>query len=100
MTLNGWAVSAVCGIGMFLFLMPTAGSLAANDKPPENTGTAEETSKLAAAAGKYDIAGMKLGTPFKEAMQALKGHNPKLQMKKDTIKYDVLQGNCCMGSRL
>jgi hypothetical protein len=65
--------------------------------PPPNTGTPEQTAKLAAAAGKYDIAGMKLGTPLKEAMQTLKAHNPKLQMKKDTIKYDVLGGELLYG---
>jgi len=51
-----------------------------SQEPPPNTGTAEETAKLAAAAGKYDIADMKLGMPLKEAMQTLKAHNPKLQM--------------------
>ena len=65
--------------------------------PPPNTGTPEQTAKLAAAAGKYDIAGMKLGMPLKEAMQTLKAHNPKLQMKKDTIKYDVLGGELLYG---
>ena len=50
--------------------------------PPPNTGTPEQTAKLAVAAGKYDIAGMKLGMPLKEAMQVLKAHNPKLQMKR------------------
>ena len=94
-----WTVSVLIGTA--------SGTFAANDQfqsgadllgtpppnpsgPPPNTGTPEQTAKLAAAAGKYDIAGMKLGTPLKEAMQALKAHNPKLQMKKDTIKYDVL----------
>ena len=65
--------------------------------PPPNTGTPEQTAKLAVAAGKYDIAGMKLGTPLKEAMQALKAHNPKLQMKQDTIRYDVLGGDLLYG---
>ncbi|MEO5957139.1 MAG: hypothetical protein ABIR36_15820 [Nitrospiraceae bacterium] len=115
MSLRDWVVGAsVCGIAIVLFGMPTVASFAANDQfqsgadllgtpqpkpsgPPENTGTPEETAKLAAAAGKYDIAGMKLGTPLKEAMQALKAHNPKLQMKKDTIKYDVLGGELLYG---
>ncbi|MDP3597653.1 MAG: hypothetical protein Q8S75_11735, partial [Nitrospirota bacterium] len=35
--------------------------------------------------------------PLKEAMQTLKAHNPKLQMKKDTIKYDVLGGELLYG---
>lgn len=65
--------------------------------PPENVGTAEQTAKLASVAGKYDIAGMKLGTPLKEAMQALKAHNPKLQMQKHTLKYDVLGGELLYG---
>ncbi|NOT96201.1 MAG: hypothetical protein HOP00_07815, partial [Nitrospira sp.] len=101
-----WTVSVLIGTA--------SGTFAANDQfqsgadllgtpppnpsgPPPNTGTPEQTAKLAAAAGKYDIAGMKLGTPLKEAMQALKAHNPKLQMKKDTIKYDVLGGELLYG---
>ena len=101
-----WTVSVLIGTA--------SGTFAANDQfqsgadllgtpppnpsgPPPNTGTPEQTAKLAAAAGRYDIAGMKLGTPLKEAMQALKAHNPKLQMKKDTIKYDVLGGELLYG---
>ena len=96
MSLRDWAVSAsACGFAMVLFGMPTVTSFAADQfqsgadllgtppkqsGPPPNTGTPEQTAKLAAAAGKYDIAGMKLGTPLKEAMQTLKAHNPKLQM--------------------
>lgn len=75
--------------------MPLTSSFA--QEPPPNTGTPEETAKLAAVAGKYDIAGMKLGMPLKEAMQALKAHNPKLQMQKNTIKYDVLGGELLYG---
>jgi hypothetical protein len=112
MTLKQWAMGILaCGMAMALFEMPV---LFAADQfqsgadllgtpppqpsgPPPNTGTPEQTAKLAAAAGKYDIAGMKLGTPLKEAMQTLKAHNPKLQMKKDTIKYDVLGGEMLYG---
>lgn len=88
------------GVGSVLFvlvllLMPVHPSFA--QQQALNTGTPEKTAKLAAAAGKYDIAGMKLGTPLKEAMQALKAHNPKLQLKKDTIKYDVLGGELLYG---
>ncbi|ALA57923.1 hypothetical protein [Nitrospira moscoviensis] len=82
-------------LATLMFLMPAASALA--QEPPPNTGTAEETAKLAAAAGKYDIAGMKLGTPLKEAMQALKAHNPKLQMQKQALKYDVLGGELLYG---
>ena len=104
--------ATVIGVAMVLFGMPTVTSFAADQfqsgadllgtppersGPPPNTGTPEETAKLAVAAGKYDIAGMKLGMPLKEAMQALKAHNPKLQMKKDTIKYDVLGGEMLYG---
>jgi hypothetical protein len=96
-----------------ILMAPASRTLAANDQfqsasdllgtpqpqsstPPENTGTPAETAKLATAAGKNDIAGMKLGTPLKEAMQALKAHIPKLQLKKDTIKYDVLGGRTAL----
>ena len=112
MTLKQWTLSTItCGMTIVLFEMPM---LFAADQiqsgadllgtppaqpsgPPPNTGTPEQTAKLAVAAGKYDIAGMKLGTPLKEAMQALKAHNPKLQMKKETIKYDVLGGELLFG---
>lgn len=98
MILRGVAVGAAAiGFAMVLFSVPIPAALAVNDTPPENTGTPEATAKLAAAAGKYDIAGMKLGTPLKEAMQTLKTHNPKLQMKKDTVKYDVLGGELLYG---
>jgi hypothetical protein len=80
---------------LVLVLMPLQASVA--QEAPPNTGTPEETAKLAAAAGKYDIAGMKLGTPLKDTMQALKAHNPKMQMKKETIKYDVLGGELLYG---
>ena len=113
MDIKDWAIrTMVVGVAMVLFGMPTVTSFAADQfqsgadllgtppkqsGPPPNTGTPEQTAKLAAAAGKCDIAGMKLGTPLKEAMQALKAHNPKLQMKKDTIKYDVLGGELLYG---
>ena len=86
---------AKASVSALIVLMSLSSLLA--QEPPPNTGTPEQTAKLAAAAGKYDIAGMKLGTPLKEAMQTLKAHNPKLQMKKDTIKYDVLGGELLYG---
>src|SRR5215217_1242371 len=88
------ALTIMAGATAFVLLTRSA-SFA--QEPPPNTGKPEETAKLAAAAGKYDIAGMKLGTPLKEAMQTLKAHNAKLQMKKDTIKYDVLGGELLYG---
>lgn len=90
-------VSAVSSALLTLALCTMVPPTSFSQEPPPNTGTPEQTAKLAAAAGKYDIAGMKLGTPLKEAMQALKAHNPKLQMKKDTIKYDVLGGELLYG---
>ncbi|MFN0039289.1 MAG: hypothetical protein ACKVP2_07250 [Burkholderiales bacterium] len=83
-------------IGLVISVLTSTANQAVAD-PPENIGTPEETAKLAAVAGKYDIAGMKLGTPLKEAMQALKAHNPKLQMKKHTLRYDVLGGELLYG---
>ncbi len=94
MGFGGSAIRSVIFVTVFWFAPPA--SVFAQEPPP-NTGTPEETAKLAAAAGKYDIAGMKLGTPLKEAMQALKAHNPKLQMQKHTLKYDVLGGELLYG---
>lgn len=93
MRCDTWS-SRVTAVALALAMAPT--SLRAQ-QPPPNTGTPEETTRLAAAAGKYDIAGMKLGMPLKAAMQALKAHNPKLQMKRDTIRYDVLGGALLYG---
>lgn len=86
------AVSAVAFVCASLM-----GSLSSAQQPPVNTGTAAETARLAALAGKYDIAGLKLGVPLKEAMEALKAHNPALQMKQDTIRYDDLGGQLLYG---
>lgn len=66
-------------------------------EPPPNVGTPEETARLAKAASKYDIAGMRLGTPLKEAMTALRAHNQKLQMQKNAVRYDVLGGELLYG---
>jgi len=93
MTCDTWGLRARAAA---LALALSATSLWAQEPPP-NTGTPEETAKLAAAAGKYDIAGMRLGMPLKEAMQALRAHNPKLQMKRDTIRYEVLGGALLYG---
>ncbi len=61
---------AAIGLAMVLSGMPIATALAANETPPPNTGTPEETAKLAAAAGKYDIAGMKLGNSARSTLVA------------------------------
>src|SRR5450759_418331 len=45
---------------------------------------------LGAAVGKYDIVGIKLDIPFKEALAALKAHSPNFRLQPDSIKYAVL----------
>jgi hypothetical protein len=55
----------------------------------ESSGTAQATAKLAASAPHYDVVGFKLGMSGKEAAAALKAHG-KLQIKPETVKYDVL----------
>ena len=60
-------------------------ALADPSDPDPNLGT----SKVAVSAGKYDVLGIKLGMPAKEAMAVLKTHG-QYQTSPDTIKYDFL----------
>jgi len=55
----------------------------------DSSGTAQATAKLAASAPRYDVVGFRLGMPGKEAAAALKARG-KLQIKPETVKYDVL----------
>lgn len=45
---------------------------------------------LAALASAQDVAGIKLGMPIKEAMQALGAHNPNLKVVPDSLQYPGL----------
>lgn len=60
-------------------------ALADPSDPDPNLGTA----KVAVSAGKYDVLGIKLGMPAKDAMAILKAHG-QYQTSPDTIKYDFL----------
>jgi len=60
-------------------------ALADPGDPDPNLGTA----KVAASAGRYDVLGIKLGMPAKEAMAVLKAHG-QFQVTPETIKYDFL----------
>jgi hypothetical protein len=60
-------------------------ALADPGDPDPNLGTA----KVAASAGKYDVLGIKLGMPAKDAMAILKTHG-QFQVTPETIKYDFL----------
>jgi hypothetical protein len=60
-------------------------ALADPGDPDPNLGTA----KVAVSAGKYDVLGIKLGMPAKEAMAILKAHG-QFQVTPETIKYDFL----------
>ncbi len=53
--------------------------------PDPNLGTA----KVAVSVGKYDVIGIKLGMPAKDAMAILKAHG-QYQTSPETIKYDFL----------
>jgi hypothetical protein len=61
------------------------GAALADSDPDPNVGTA----KVAASAGKYDVLGIKLGMPAKEAMAIVKAHG-QFQVTPETIKYDFL----------
>jgi hypothetical protein len=50
--------------------------------------TPQATAAIAKQVGKYDVLGIKLGMPAKEASAALQARG--MQLKPETIKYDVL----------
>ncbi|HKN88391.1 MAG TPA: hypothetical protein VJV04_16110 [Nitrospiraceae bacterium] len=56
--------------------------------PSENAGTPEATAMIAKTAGKYDVLGIKLGMPAKEAAAILQSRG--LQFKPETVKYNML----------
>jgi hypothetical protein len=60
-------------------------ALADPSDPDPNLGTA----KVAVSAGKYDVVGIKLGMPAKDALSTLKTHG-QFQITPDTLKYDFL----------
>ena len=60
-------------------------ALADPSDPDPNLGTA----KVAVSAGKYDVIGIKLGMPAKDAMSTLKAHG-QFQITPDSLKYDFL----------
>jgi hypothetical protein len=60
-------------------------ALADPSDPDPNLGTA----RVAVSAGKYDVIGIKLGMPAKDAMAILKAHG-QYQTSPETIKYDFL----------
>lgn len=56
-------------------------------------GTPEATAAIAAKAGFLDVVGIKLGTPLKAALAALKAHNPNLVMQPLAMPpYEALPG--------
>jgi hypothetical protein len=55
---------------------------------PGDCCTPEATAAIAKKVGKHDVLGIKLGMPAKEAAAALQGRG--MQLKPETIKYDVL----------
>ena len=64
---------------------PNAGAQA---DAPGACCTPEATATIAKRVGKYDVLGIKLGMPAKEAAAILKARG--LQFKPETLKYDVL----------
>lgn len=68
---------------------------AASETPLQSAdfGTPEATAKIATRAGFIDVVGIKLGTPLKAVLDALKAHNPNLTMEPLTMpSYEALPG--------
>lgn len=61
---------------------------AVDQAAPGDCCTPEATAAIAKNVGKYDVLGIKLGIPAKEAARVLQGRG--MQLKPETIKYDVL----------
>jgi hypothetical protein len=62
-------------------------------KPSADFGTPEGTAKIAANAQPLDIIGVKLGMPVKEALAAVKAHNPNIKMQPGpTLEFEALPG--------
>ena len=66
---------------------PAPDAVAQSDAPGDCC-TPEATAAIAKRVGKYDVLGIKLGMPAKEAAAILKARG--LQFKPETVKYDVL----------
>ncbi len=54
--------------------------------PDMYTGSA----KVAVSADKYDVLGIRLGMPAKDAIAALRSHDPAVHLAPETVKYNVL----------
>jgi hypothetical protein len=50
----------------------------------------EKAPSSAAATPKYDIVGINLGMPIKDALLALKAHSPNFRLQPDSLKFDFL----------
>ena len=67
---------------------PPAPSAGMQTDGPGGCCTPEATAAIAKKVGKYDVLGIKLGMPAKEAAAILKSRG--FQFKPETLKYDVL----------
>ena len=67
--------------------MPAPSAVGQADKPGDCC-TPQATAAIAKNVGKHDVLGIKLGMPAKEAAAVLQGRG--MQLKPETIKYDVL----------
>jgi hypothetical protein len=62
-------------------------------QPSSEFGTPEATAKIAAKAGFLDVVGVKLGMSTKDALTAVKAHNPALTLEpKGQLEYEALPG--------
>ena len=62
---------------------------------PGDCCTPQATAAIAKNVGKHDVLGIKLGMPAKEAVAVLQARG--MQLKPETIKYDVLQAPLTYG---
>ncbi len=58
--------------------------------PAIPSGTAADTAKIVASLPSFDVVGIKLGMPAKDAVGALEGMRPKLVIRPATIRYTIL----------
>jgi len=83
-------------IFMCTIVSPVAFAGQPNYDPPQPSaefGTPEATAKIAAKAGFLDVVGVKLGMPFKTAVEAVKAHNANLKLEpQHKLEFEALPG--------
>jgi hypothetical protein len=69
---------------------PAATQAPAAAQAPASAPTPDAAPAAAPARGPYELAGIKVGMTIREALMALKAHNPKMQLQDESLPYPGL----------